>query len=76
MIPCQKWRGSSLCFYPQFWYTFNKLLGGKLSTSIYDTAELQLENGDTVFVKPLPIKQLKKFMSVIRELDSENIKSE
>lgn len=47
-----------------------------MSTSIYDTAELQLENGDTVFIKPLPIKQLKKFMSVIRELDSENIKSE
>ncbi len=47
-----------------------------MTTSIYDTAELQLENGDTVFVKPLPIKQLKKFMSIIRELDSEKIKTE
>ena len=47
-----------------------------MTTSIYDTAELELENGETLFVKPLPIKQLKKFMSVVRELDSENIETE
>ncbi len=48
----------------------------KLATTIYDTAELELENGDKIIVKPLPIKQLKKFMKVIRELDSEEVKSE
>jgi hypothetical protein len=47
-----------------------------LSTTIYDTAELELEDGTSVFIKPLPIKQLKKFMAVIRELDSENIQTE
>jgi hypothetical protein len=47
-----------------------------LSTTIYDTAELELEDGTTIFIKPLPIKQLKKFMLVIRELDSEDIKTE
>lgn len=47
-----------------------------MATTIYDTAELELENGDTITVKPLPIKQLKKFMKIIRELDSEEIKSE
>lgn len=76
MNPRQKWRGSSLCFSPQIWYTFNKLLGGKLSTNIYDTAELELEDGTIIFIKPLPIKQLKKFMLVIRELDSEDISTE
>lgn len=47
-----------------------------MSTNIYDTAELELEDGTTIFIKPLPIKQLKKFMEVIRELDSENISTE
>lgn len=47
-----------------------------MATTIYDTAELELENGDKIIVKPLPIKQLKKFMKVIRKLDSEDIKNE
>ena len=47
-----------------------------MATTIYDTAELELENGDKITVKPLPIKQLKKFMKVIRKLDSEDIKNE
>jgi len=47
-----------------------------LPTAIYDIAELELENGETITVKPLPIKQLKKFMNVIRELDAEKVESE
>jgi hypothetical protein len=47
-----------------------------LATNVYDTAELELDNGDIVIIKPLAIKQLKKFMAVIRELDSEEIKTE
>lgn len=47
-----------------------------MPTAIYDTAELELENGETITVKPLPIKQLKKFMSVIRELDADKVESE
>lgn len=47
-----------------------------MSTNIYDTAELELEDGTIIFIKPLPIKQLKKFMLVIRELDSEDISTE
>ncbi len=47
-----------------------------MATVIYDTAELELENGEVIVVKPLPIKTLKKFMSVIQEMDSENIKTE
>lgn len=47
-----------------------------MANSIYDTAELELEDGTNIFLKPLPIKQLKKFMEVIRELDSEDITTE
>jgi len=47
-----------------------------LTTTIYDTAELELENGEKITVKPLPIKQLKKFMNIIRDLDSEEVKDE
>jgi len=47
-----------------------------LPTNIYDTAELELENGEVIVAKPLPIKQLKKFMSVIRKLDAESVQSE
>lgn len=47
-----------------------------MTTNIYDTAELELEDGTNIFIKPLPIKQLKKFMEVIRELDSEEITTE
>ena len=47
-----------------------------MATNIYDTAELELENGEVIFIKPLPIKQLKKFMAAIRELDSDDIKTE
>ena len=47
-----------------------------MATAIYDTAELLLENGETIVVKPLPIKLLKKFMTAIRELDEEKVKSE
>lgn len=47
-----------------------------MATNIYDTAELELENGDSIVIKPLPIKILKKFMAAIRELDSEDVKTE
>jgi len=47
-----------------------------LATNVYDTAEIELEDGRTVTLKPLPIKILKKFMSKIRELDSDGVDSE
>ena len=47
-----------------------------MATSIYDTVEIELENGETLVLKPLPIKGLKKFMSVIKEMDSDKIETE
>jgi hypothetical protein len=43
---------------------------------IYDTAEISLEDGSTIEIKPLPIKQLKKFMTVIRSMDSDEVDTE
>lgn len=47
-----------------------------MATTIYDIAEIELEDGRSITIKPLPIKLLKKFMIIIRELDKEDIKSE
>ena len=47
-----------------------------MATSVYDTVEIELEDGKFVILKPLPIKGLKKFMSVIKEMDSDKIETE
>jgi len=38
-----------------------------LATTVYDVEEIKLQNGDTVQLKPLSIKQLRKFMAVINK---------
>lgn len=44
-----------------------------MASTVYDTIEIQLSNGETLAIKPLPIKQLRKFMEVIKKMDiSEN----
>lgn len=47
-----------------------------MATTIYDTAELELEDGRVITIKPLSIKGLKKFMAVIKEMDSDQIETE
>jgi hypothetical protein len=41
-----------------------------LATTVYDVVEIQLSDGSTLSLKPLPLKHLKKFMTVIRSIDS------
>jgi len=36
-----------------------------LATTVYDVLEIELRDGSTVTLKPLPIKQLRKFMDII-----------
>jgi hypothetical protein len=43
-----------------------------LATTVYDIVELELSNGETISIKPLPIKKLRKFMDAIKEVDAEN----
>ena len=38
-----------------------------MATTIYDTEEIQLQNGDKVILKPLTIKSLRKFMEAIQK---------
>ena len=37
-----------------------------MATTVYDVEEIQLQNGATVKLKPLTIKELREFMKVIQ----------
>lgn len=43
-----------------------------MATTVYDIVEIELSNGESISIKPLPIKQLRKFMEAIKEMDSDN----
>lgn len=47
-----------------------------MANTVYETIEIKLSNGEDITVKPLSIKNLRKFMEVIKKLDSDKIKSE
>ena len=47
-----------------------------MATSVYDIVEVELSNGETLTIKPLPIKQLRKFMKIIRTMDEPGNESE
>jgi hypothetical protein len=41
-----------------------------MATAVYDIVDLELSNGETIQIRPLPIKPLRKFMAIIEKLDS------
>ena len=43
-----------------------------MATTVYDIVEIELADGTTITLKPLPIKQLRKFMTIIQGMDAEN----
>ena len=45
----------------------------QVATKVYDTFDLELENGETITIKPLPIKYLRKFMEVINRTSTDDI---
>lgn len=47
-----------------------------MATAVYDIIDLELSNGETLQVRPLPIKPLRKFMEIIDKLDSIENESE
>jgi hypothetical protein len=47
-----------------------------MPTTVYDTLEIKLSNGKTITVKPLTIKNLKKFLAVVKKLQEDSVKSE
>lgn len=47
-----------------------------MPTTIYETVEVTLSNGETLKVKPLTITYLKKFMEQVNKLQSDDVKTE
>jgi len=47
-----------------------------LATTVYDIVEIELSNGETLTLKPLPIKKQRKFMEIIQKMDDPNLQSE
>lgn len=47
-----------------------------MANTVYDTVELKLSSGEDITIKPLSIKNLRKFMEIIQKLDSEDVKTE
>lgn len=47
-----------------------------MATTVYDTIEIELENGDILNVKPLPIKKLRKFMDIVNKAGADEAESE
>lgn len=43
-----------------------------MATKIYDSVELELQDGTKVTVKPLSIKLLRKFMDVMKKMDAQS----
>jgi hypothetical protein len=47
-----------------------------MPTTVYETLEIKLSNGNTITVKPLTIKKLKKFLAVVNKLKDDSVKTE
>ena len=47
-----------------------------MATTVYDIVEIELSNGESITLKPLPIKKQRKFMEVIQKMDDPNLASE
>ena len=46
-----------------------------MATTVYDILEIELSDGTTLELKPLPIKQLRKFMEVINSMQEQENES-
>lgn len=40
-----------------------------MATTVYDVVDIELSNGDSITLKPLPIKKLREFMELIKKMD-------
>ena len=47
-----------------------------MPTTVYDVVDIELSDGTSITLKPLSIKQLKKFMNTIKEMESPENESE
>ena len=47
-----------------------------MPTTVYEIEEIELSNGETLIIKPLPIKHLKKFLAVMKKMEDESVQTE
>jgi hypothetical protein len=47
-----------------------------MPTTVYEVEEIQLSDGSSLTIRPLSIKNLKKFMEVIKKTEQEDITTE
>ena len=47
-----------------------------MATTVYDIVEIELSNGESITLKPLPIKKQRKFMEIIQKMDDPSLESE
>ena len=47
-----------------------------MPTTVYETLEIKLSNGNVINVKPLTIKNLKKFLAIVKQLQDDSVKTE
>ena len=47
-----------------------------MAPAVYDIVEIELSDGSTIILRPLPIKQLRKFMEVINTMETAEDQSE
>jgi hypothetical protein len=47
-----------------------------LATAVYDIVDIELSDGTTITLKPLPIKQHRKFMDIINSMQEAEDQSE
>jgi hypothetical protein len=47
-----------------------------LATTVYDLLDIELSDGTTITLRPLPIKQLRRFMDVINDMQKTENESE
>jgi len=47
-----------------------------MANTVYEIVDIQLSNGEDISIRPLTIKNLKKFTEVVKKLDDPNITTE
>jgi len=47
-----------------------------MANTVYEVVDIQLSNGEEISVRPLTIKNLKKFTKVVAKLDDPKVKTE
>ena len=47
-----------------------------MATTVYDLLDIELSDGTTITLRPLPIKQLRRFMDVINDMQKTENESE